>query len=74
MFIVARCQQVQSQDELICELSRQLREARQEKATLQAEFNQYRKHSQVCNVAHEVAHEQYTSSLYCVFAYTGSVY
>ena len=39
--------QVQSQEELIGVLSQQLREARQEKASLQLEFNQYRKHSQV---------------------------
>ncbi len=39
--------QVQSQEELIGVLSQQLREARQEKASLQLEFSQYRKHSQV---------------------------
>lgn len=39
--------QVQSQEELIGVLSQQLREVRQEKASLQLEFSQYRKHSQV---------------------------
>lgn len=43
-----RSMQVQSQDDLISKLSRQLKESRQENALLQNEFSQYRKHSQVC--------------------------
>lgn len=38
---------LQSQDEVIGELGRQLRQARQERALLQQEFEQYRTHVQV---------------------------
>ena len=38
---------LQSQEEVIAELGRQLRQAREERALLQQEFVQYRKHVQV---------------------------
>lgn len=43
---------LQSQEEIIEELGRQLRQAREERALLQQEFTQYRKHAQVQNINH----------------------